>query len=160
MKELTEKDALYKAEAYCSVAEHCLSEVSEKLERWGVLPEVKARILQKLIAEKYIDETRYCRSFIHDKLEHNKWGRNKIAQALRLKGISRDVWEPLLTAVDKEECCQTLRSLLAAKRKTIKAQSEYEMNGKLIRFALSRGYGMDEIRQSLKIENEDEYLVD
>ena len=32
MKELTEKEALYKIAAYCSTTEHCLSEVKEKLE--------------------------------------------------------------------------------------------------------------------------------
>ena len=54
MKELSEEEALYKAAAYCSMAEHCLSEVSEKLENWGVSTEGRTRILKKLETENIL----------------------------------------------------------------------------------------------------------
>ncbi len=159
MKELSEEEALYKAAAYCSMAEHCLSEVSEKLENWGVPTEGRTRILKKLVTEKYINEERYCRSFIHDKFTYNKWGRNKIAQALRQKKIDSEKSAPLLESlIDAEEYQETLRSLLEAKRKTIKARNEYELKGKLIRFALGRGYEMNEICQCLPGKDTDEYM--
>ena len=87
MKELSEEEALYKAAAYCSMAEHCLSEVSEKLENWGVPTEGRTRILKKLETEKYINEERYCRVFLQDKNKKKKWGRKKKAQAQRPKKI-------------------------------------------------------------------------
>ena len=45
------------------------------------------KIIDRLKAEKYIDEARYCRSFINDKLRFNKWGRKKIEFALKQKQI-------------------------------------------------------------------------
>jgi len=158
VKELSEQEALYKAEAYCSLAEHCLSEVAEKLEQWGVSSESKTRILKKLVAERFIDESRYCRFFIHDKFKYNKWGRNKIAQALWQKKIDRQVSDPLLGSIDEEEYRNVLCGLLEAKRKTVKARNEYELNGKLIRFALGRGFEMNEIKACLSLRDDDGFM--
>ena len=43
------------------------------------------------------------------------------------------------------------------KRKTIKANSDYELNRKLMRFAVGRGFTFDIIRQCIDVEDE---LVD
>ena len=52
---------------------------------------------------------------------------------------------------------EALQPLLASKKRQVKADSEYELNGKLIRFALGRGFGMDIIRRC--IGGADEYDV-
>lgn len=158
MKELSEEEALYKAAAYCSVAEHCLAEVVEKLMQWGVPAEGRERIMKRLVAEKYIDENRYCRAFIHDKLHYNKWGRVKIAQALRLKGIDSACYAPLLEEVDEDAYRSVLLALIDAKRKSVKGRNDYERNGKLIRFALGRGFEMSEIKRCLVMADEDEWM--
>jgi regulatory protein len=41
--------------------------------------------------------------------------------------------------------------LIAAKRRTVKADSDYELNCKLIRFAMGRGFDMDIIRKCIII---------
>lgn len=160
MKTLTEKEALGKAAAYCSQAEHCRSEVDEKLNGWGVAPDIRERILSRLEKEKYIDENRYCRFFIHDKLRYNKWGRNKIAQALWLKKIPSDISAPLLAGMDADEYREVLHSLLEAKRPTVNARNTYELVGKLMRFALGRGFEIDEIRRCLAMKEADEWVDD
>jgi len=156
MKELSEEEALCKAAAYCSRAEHCCSEVSEKLDKWGVSSDEKKRILKRLVVEKYLDEGRYCHFFIHDKLKCNKWGRNKIAQALWMKKIPPEISAPLLAEIDEEEYHSILRGLLESKRRTLNARNKYELNGKLIRFALSRGFEIDEIRRCTVIKETDD----
>ncbi len=62
-----------------------------------------------------------------------------------------------LDEVDEGEYLATLRNLLAAKRKSIRAKSEYELNGKLIRFALSRGFEMKDIRCCIDVSDENGY---
>ena len=42
MKEITEQEALSKAAAYCSSAEHCTAEVVAKLDAWGIPAEGQA----------------------------------------------------------------------------------------------------------------------
>lgn len=150
MKELTENEALGKVAAYCSVAEHCVSEVVAKLESWNMAGEAVERIIERLIKEKYIDEIRYCRCFVKDKLRFNKWGKVKIGLALRQKQIPSEVIALSLDAIDEDEYQRILLELIAAKRKSVKAKSDYELNGKLIRFALGRGFDMDTVQRCLK----------
>lgn len=156
MKELTESEALYKASAYCSTAERCLSEMKNKLTGWGVNEEAQTRILKRLMAERFIDEVRYCHSFIKEKLRFNKWGKKKIMQALRQKQIPAAICEEGLARIDEEEYLSLLRSLLAAKKRTLRANTEYERNGKLIRFAVSRGFEMEIILRCVKMPDDAE----
>lgn len=154
MKELTEQEALCKAAAYCSAAEHCLSEVASKLDAWGVPADGQARILSRLVQERYVDEARYARFYINDKFRFNRWGRNKIVQGLRAKKIPASVYVGELDSIDEGDYLDTLRSLLASKRREVKARNEYERNGKLICFALGRGYEMEAIRRCLPAADE------
>ena len=158
MKEMTEKDALFKLTALCSQAEHCTYEMLEKMRRWEIADDAQARIMEYLVREKYVDDERYCRLFVKDKIRHNKWGRRKVEQALMQKRISRDIYQPVLEEVDDEEYLTILKPLLQNKRRQLKAMSEYEANGRLIRFAISRGFTMDVIRQC--INDTDDYIED
>ena len=157
MTEITETDALSRMAAYCSTAEHCRAEVTEKLQRWGIPYGAIDRILNRLEQEKYIDEGRFCRAFIRDKYRFAKWGKVKIGQALQLKKISQVTFIPFLNEIDGEEYLSILRELLAAKRKSVHAENEYELNGKLIRFALSRGFEMKDIRNCIEVSDENDY---
>ena len=152
MKQITEQEAFFKLSAMCAAAEHCRHEMSEKMARWQLPDDVQDRIMQRLVDEKYIDEERYCRFFVRDKIRYNKWGRRKVEQALMMKRIPRDIISGALDEVDAEEYIAVLRPLLQSKRKTIKAASEYELNAKLIRFAMGRGFDMDIIRECLDCE--------
>ena len=131
MIEITETEALNRVAAYCSTAEHCRAEIAEKLQRWG-------------IAYDAID--RFA-----------KWGKMKIGQALQLKKISSSVYWPYLNEIDEEEYHAVLQRLLVAKRKSVRAESEYELNGKLVRFALSRGFEMKDICRCIEVSEENDY---
>lgn len=156
MTEITETDAFNRLSGFCSTAEHCRSEVTEKLQRWGVAYDVIDRVVDRLEQENFIDRSRYCRAFIHDKYRFAKWGKIKIGQALRLKKISPVVYSPYLNEIDKEEYLSILDNLLKTKRKSIHAESEFELNNKLVRFALSRGFEMADIRRCITLSDENE----
>jgi|WetSurMetagenome_2_1015567.scaffolds.fasta_scaffold07571_1 regulatory protein len=158
MKEISEKDALFRLSALCSSAEHCSYEMIQKMQTWGLSEEVQDRIMRKLTEEKFIDDERFCRFFVKDKIRYSKWGRRKIEQALWAKRIPTSIQQDVLDNVEKEEYLNILRPLLKKKRKSTKAANDYELNGKLIRFALSKGFGMDIIREC--IDNADEFNID
>lgn len=158
MIEITETDALSRLAAYCSTAEHCRAEVAEKLQRWGIPYDAIDRIIGRLEQEKYIDEERFCRAFIHDKYRFAKWGKVKIGQALQLKKIPQRVYWQYLNEIDEDEYLAVLNDLLAAKRKSVRADNEFELNGKLVRFALSRGFEMKDIRHCIALSDENDGL--
>ena len=158
MKEISEQDAFFRLSALCSTAEHCSYEMIQKMQKWGLGEEAQAGIMQKLTAEKYIDDERFCRFFVKDKIRYSKWGRRKIEQALWMKRIEAGIQRTVLDAVDDEEYLKVLRPLIKSKRKSTKADSEYELNSKLIRFALGRGFGINLIKQCS--DNADEFDIE
>ena len=157
MTQKTENEAYLTLAALCAQAEHCQWEMLEKMRRWELSDEVQARVMERLVKERYVDDERYARAFVKDKVRYNKWGRRKVEQALWQKHIDEDIRQRVLDEVDDNEYLSVLRPLLQQKRKSTKAQSDYELNQKLIRFALSRGFTFDIIRQCIKVEDE---LVD
>lgn len=139
-KKISPEEALSRAAALCSAGEQCTTDIREKLARWQIGPDDARRIIDKLTADKFIDENRYSRCFVNDKFRFNKWGRIKIAYALRQKGISPVVIEEALGNIDEETYLDTLRELLAAKRKSIGSVPADSLKAKLLRFAASRGF--------------------
>lgn len=139
-KEITENDALLRLTALCSQAEHCSGEVDDKMRRWGMDEDARARVLARLVELKFVDDGRYARAFVRDKVKYNKWGRRKVEQALWAKRIDEETRRSALAEVDDEDYLAVLRPLLKARRRTLKAADGYELNRKLVRFALGRGF--------------------
>ena len=152
----SEKEAYLTLAALCAQAEHCQWEMLEKMRRWEVPEEAQARVMQRLVKERYVDDERYARAFVKDKIRYNKWGRRKVDQALWQKHIDEDIRKRVLDEVDDDEYLSVLRPLLKQKRKSTKANSDYELNQKLMRFALGRGFTFDIIRQCIDVEEEPE----
>ena len=154
-KDMTEQEAYLQLAALCAQAEHCQQEMRDKMRRWELDETVQNRIVARLVKERYIDDERYARAFVKDKIRYNKWGRRKVQQALWQKHIDTDIQQRVLDEIDEKEYLDILRPLLKQKRKSIKAESDYELNQKLVRFALGRGFGFDIIRQCLNVDDID-----
>ena len=152
----TEQEAYLTLAALCAQAEHCQWEMLEKMRRWEVPEEAQARVMQRLGKERYVDDERYAQAFVKDKIRYNKWGRRKVDQALWQKHIDEDIRKHVLDEVDDDEYLSVLRPLLKQKRRSTKANSDYELNQKLMRFALGRGFTFDIIRQCIDVEEEPE----
>ena len=149
MKQKTEQEALITLTALCAASEHCQQEMLDKMNRWQLPEEEQAHVMEYLVKNKYIDEERFTRAFVMDKILYNKWGRRKIEQALWLKRIPKEIQTKILDETDENEYLNVLRPLLNSKRRSIKANNDYELNMKLIKFALSRGFTFDLIRQCI-----------
>jgi regulatory protein len=157
-KEMTGQQAYSRLTALCARSEHCQQEMLEKMRQWGVSEEEQAEVMARLISERYIDDERYARAFVNDKIRYNKWGRRKVEQALWQKHIDKDIANRVLNEIDDEEYLSILKPLLKQKRRSIKADDNRQERIKLVKFALSRGFTMDIIRQCIDVEDEDEYL--
>jgi len=153
-KETTEQEAYLQLAAICAQAEHCQQEMRDKMKRWEMAPEVQERVIARLIKERYIDDERYARAFVKDKIRYNKWGRRKVQQGLWMKHIDDDIQQRVLSEVDDTEYLAVLKPLLKQKAKSIKAENDYELTRKLVRFALGRGFTYDIIRQCLDVDDE------
>lgn len=149
MNAIDEDVAIKRIANYCARSEHCRADACEKLRQWGVEAKAIERILTKLEADGYIDDERFCRSFVNDKFRLAKWGRLKIAQALSFKRIPSEITQRHLNEIDEEEYAGILENLLKTKIRSIKGKDQKDVEIKLIRFALSRGFEMQYIKQCL-----------
>lgn len=149
-KPMTEEQALARLTALCASAEHCTGEMIDKMTKWEIPEEVQARIMEHLVSNKYVDDERYCRAFVHDKMEYNHWGRRKIEQALYVKHVDKAIQTKVLDEIPDSDFIDILRPLLDQKRRQTRADNDYEMNIKLMRFAASRGFTIDQIRQCIE----------
>lgn len=146
---MTETEGKTLAERYCSGAEHCCFEVRAMLQRHEAESGDIDRILKHLIKEGYIDESRYARAFVHDKVRFAKWGRVKIAQALWQKRISQDVADSALATIDEDEYMTALNDVAQSRYRAAKGATEYERKMKAMKSVCSRGYEPQLVRKVL-----------
>ena len=139
------EQGLQRAAGLCCQSEHCIADITEKLLRWGVSREDSDRIIDRLIDEKYIDESRYALAYVRDKVRFSHWGRVKIKSMLRMLRISEQDISNAFDSFDEDEYLGVLEGVIESKRKTLPEAESYASRVKLIRFALQRGFEMHEI---------------
>ena len=149
-KTISETKALSRMANLCARREYCVFDIETKLQRYNLENDTIESIIAKLKNEKYIDELRFTRSFIRDKIRFNKWGKTKILYALRQKRVPENIVNEAFLDFTDNDLNDSLQELLEAKWKTIKGNSDYENQTKLIRFGLSRGFDMGNILQCMK----------
>lgn len=146
---MSEKEVLLKLTALCARGEHCQHDMLEKMSRWDVDEAIQASVMAYLTDHHYVDDERYTRAYVNDKIKYNHWGRRKVEQGLWQKHIDPSLQQRVLDDIDDSLYVEILRPLLQQKRRTTRADSDYELNQKLMKFALSRGFTYDIIRQCI-----------
>lgn len=149
-KILTPPEALHRAAALCSSAEHCTADIREKLARWGVTEADSRTIIDRLVQERFIDEQRYAVAFVKDKFRFSGWGRIKMRYALQQKRIDGSDIDHALATLDEEPYNDRLLELLQAKSRSIRDDDPEARRAKLFRFAASRGFEPSLILNALK----------
>ena len=151
--DLSERDLLIKAQNYCSLAEHCVAEVRDKLYQWGATAEVRDRVIDSLLDKGFIDEARYAAAFVHDKVAFQAWGREKIRMMLLMKHIASPVIDQALATIDEEEYNRQLSRLIEQKKQeTLNSKlSTFNFKTKTARFLAQRGFTTAEIMSKINI---------
>lgn len=137
-----------KAEAYCASAEHCCYDMRLKLQQWGATAEQAEQIVSHLQEYKYVDEQRYCRAFVHDKVLYQGWGRMKLRAGLQAKHLPIRAIDFALDNLDESEYFRVLNQVITSKKRTVKS-SDPQAREKLIRFCLQRGFTYEEISECI-----------
>lgn len=143
-KTKTTQQALQSLMRLCSRSEKSTGDALRLMRTWGV-PEAEQRgVLDKLIVDRYIDNRRYAEAYTREKSQLAGWGERKIAMQLRLKGVERETISAVLAELMADDSmAERLHEKLSKKLRTIKAANDYELRGKLLRYALGLGYDYD-----------------
>lgn len=144
-KTKTPQQALQSLMRMCARSERSSGDALRLMKRWGVADDEARKVLARLQADRFIDDSRYAEAFVRDKLNLSGYGAYKIKMALRAKGISKEIIDevvsPMIAETDMRE---RLESIMRRRMRTLKYTSAYDAKTKLIRFAAGRGYELDE----------------
>lgn len=138
---MTPEKALLKLADLCSTGEHCKWEMYEKLRKWGIQRSDADKIIAKLSEGKFIDDRRFTRAFVHDRITFRKQGRRMIMRDLILKRIDKDIITDALADIDRDQYADNLTSLMARKLLSLGGDiNDNDIRNRLVRFAAGRGY--------------------
>lgn len=144
---------LYQAmTALCARREYCCADIAEKLRKKGATQEQTAVLIDRLIEEGYIDEGRYARAFVHDKILYNGWGRVKVAQHLRAKGVCPAYIQEAMPCVTEEQYAEAFQKVLRSKLRSVKGETDYEVRQKLARSLIARGFEPSYVFENIDLE--------
>lgn len=140
------------ATSRCSQKEYCRSELAQKMRLKGANSSMIERVLQQLERERYVDETRYARAFVSDKFRFESWGKIKIRFTLQHKGLSSSDIEEALSTIAEDDYTEALKTFLQRKLKTTRGDTAYDVQRKVARAAISRGYEPQLVFSCLSLE--------
>ncbi len=149
-KTKTPEQALAALMAQCAKAERSTDDARRLLRRWGIDPKEQDRIVDALVAQRFIDDKRYTEAFVRDKMRFSNWGVYKIRSALAMKRIDPEIVAEALAMCDEMQSGGRLEKALRVKVKQLKAKNEYDRKVKLMRYGLSLGFGMDEVTEAVE----------
>lgn len=136
-------EALQSLMRLCARAEKSSGDAMRLMRTWGVPETERQGVLTKLIEQRYIDDSRYAEAYTREKVQLAGWGARKIAMHLRQKGVAADIITTTLAHLDTDDMESRLEDKLRRKLRSTKAATDYELKGKLLRYALGLGYEYD-----------------
>ncbi|MBO5895579.1 MAG: RecX family transcriptional regulator [Alistipes sp.] len=148
-KKKSAAEALNALMRLCSRAEKSSGDALRLMRTWGVEAREQQGVLDKLQEMRFIDDNRYAEAYTREKSAMAGWGARKIAQQLRLKGVSGEIISRVLKSLDSDEQAERIEEKLRRKLRTTKYNSLFDLRGKLLRYGLGLGYDYDMVIEAI-----------
>ena len=136
---------------YCAYQERCHSEVRNKLLELNFRGLELEEAIASLIADNFLNEERFARSYIRGKFRMKQWGRRKIVTELKKKKVSDYCIRKGLLEIDEDEYRNTLQLLFDKKVVELKSETNtWIRKQKVQRYLIQKGYEPDMVSELLK----------
>ena len=139
----TPQEALIKISSFCAYQERTQQEIRDKLYAFGLHKDIVEELISKLVSENLINEERFAKTYAGGKFRIKKWGRVKIKEALKSKGISEYCIKKGLQEIDAKDYLVTLLSLIEKRAAKEKEKDEYKRKHKIAQYLVGKGYEAD-----------------
>ncbi len=136
---MTYDQMLLRMAGLCAGAEQCAADIRSKILKKGFSAAEAEKMVAYLIANKYIDDSRFARAYAVDKVRFSGWGRMKVRMGLRGKGMSDSIISQALGYIPENEYSEALQKVLMAKAKSLDL-ADVKDRQKLYRHLASRGF--------------------
>jgi regulatory protein len=148
------KQYLQKAAGFCAYQERTHEEVRQRLREWGIWQEEADEMIVWLIENNYLNEVRFAKAFAGGKFRIKHWGRIRIRQELKMKGLSEYCINAGMNEIDDESYMDGLKKLLAKKAEEFDFENKIVKKQKLARYAIGKGYESNLVWQLIGSEQE------
>ncbi len=139
------QQALQKAEKFCAYQERSQQEVRRRLRAWKVGESDAEAVIAELIARNFLSEARYAAAFVSGHYRIKRWGRLKIAAALRQEGVTERCVLAAFEETDFSDYQETIRKVAEGWRKCHPDVPPEAVRWKLRSYLFGRGFETDEI---------------
>jgi regulatory protein len=136
----TIKEIEFKLKQYCSYQDRCHSEVENKLSKFNLISEAKDQILFNLINEDYLNETRFCKSFVRGKFKIKNWGKRRIIQELKSRKISEFNIKKGLGEINEFDYQEKFENLFNKKLSSLENLNSIDKKKKIFSYLQYRGW--------------------
>ncbi|MBL6649893.1 MAG: RecX family transcriptional regulator [Flavobacteriaceae bacterium] len=136
----TIKEIEFKLKHFCSYQDRCHNEVEKKLSKFNLISEAKDQILINLINEDYLNETRFCKSYVRGKFKIKNWGKIRIIQELKSKKISEFNIKKGLDEINEVDYQKKFENLFNKKFSSLENLSVIEKKKKIFSYLQYRGW--------------------
>lgn len=127
-------------EHYCAYQERCHQEVRKKLQNMGMIAIAVDTIINRLIEDNFLNETRFALAFARGKFRIKQWGKQRITRELKLRDISAYNIKAALQQVSDADYQKTLYALAEKRCAAIKEINAFKKKKKLADYLLYRGW--------------------
>jgi len=142
-------DAKKKLEYYCSYQDRCYKEVTAKLKSLGMFQTAIDHILDHLVANNFLNEERFAKSFARGKHKFKHWGKRRIEQELKFRDISSYNIKAALKEIEADYL-PNFYSLAERKWQNTNEPSLEKKKRKWVDFLMRKGYESNLIFDFLK----------
>jgi len=147
---LDKKQALAKAESFCAYQERSQKEVRGKLLDLGMRGDELEEIITDLILNNFLNEERFALNYASGKFNIKHWGRIKIKQGLKLKGVPDKMLQKAIYSLDEDDYLLTLEKLAVKKAESLSENDPFKRKMKLMSYLQAKGFETDLILLVLK----------
>lgn len=149
-KSYTFEEIKQKLVAYCVYQDRCHQEVEAKMKAYLLIPEAKEEILLFLLRENYLNEERFARSYARGKFYVKRWGRVKIRQHLKQKGINEKLILKSFEEIEEEDYRIAMQDLARRHYDWQGGGKDFLKKQKTIRYMLGRGFEYEGVLEALE----------
>jgi regulatory protein len=148
------KEAIQKIEHYCAYQERCHEEVEQKLRDMKMEAEERDQIITHLIHENFLNEERFACSFARGKHRIKHWGKIRITNELKFRGINQTLINIALKEIS-EEYYNIFDTLATRHWESIRETNSLKKRKKFCDFMLRKGFESNLVYERLReLEND------
>lgn len=154
-KIFTHEEAQLRMASLCSRSEQCESDIRRKLISMELQSSQISDILSFLKDEKFIDNSRYAKSFANDKAKFAYWGPNKIKASLVAKHIPSSIINEAISTIEEDIWKEAAMKNASGKARYLNlilpGDEGYQNRKKLYVYLIGRGFPSPLANKAVKI---------